>query len=72
MGKVKRPDCPMCGAPLKSNEVPVIQRQGEKIRCECGADCWVRQAADGSGLFVPMFRPNKPLKVRVTDPESSS
>ena len=51
-----RPRCPMCDTRLVSAAVPCITRRGEKIQCECGAVCWVRQTTDGSGWFVAMFR----------------
>ena len=54
--KLRRPLCPACSAPLVSATAPKIDRRGdEKIRCACGADCRVRQAHDGSGLYVSMF-----------------
>lgn len=65
------PPCPLCDKPLvlpEGAEVSRIHPNGKvstRHTCACGVEAYVAEAADGSGPFVMMFIPNRPLKVRV-------
>jgi hypothetical protein len=62
--------CPMCGKTLLLTDKPwrltahTPPKKLEPRDCVCGVEAWVRRSPAGV-LFVAMFQPNQPFKVRV-------
>lgn len=60
------PSCPVCESFLTEGGYLWELYKGsasQKRDCPCGVEAWIRKTETGE-LFVSMFRPNRPLRVR--------